>query len=551
MEMAKSSSSQPTRTREARGYQFDPAEQRGLLAGWQTSQVVLLVAGLLIAVGLFRLLPSALGLFLALAAVSTSIIFVYWSVSGRKLSEWVVLGMKWMLNCLAGQNINTSKIPHRLGSFTTGGYQPKLKGTFADQGLSSKLFSTRVGQFSKRNCPPKPFEAFQLLEVPSLYENRPIGVVYDGLNRRYSAVIGLASKSFMLFDTQEKTNFVEAWAGLLSSLARQGTPITRVQWVERNIPDYNLHCDEPDQQPESLNHNQKTPSYSRNIASDSYLELVAKVKPSLKRHEVLVVLSTKAENKLHNTALIELLVREVYFVERRLAEMGMICENRNSNSLILGPRALAVAIRRAFDSALDMDNPLFLGDSPFEEYRNNRQNRVKLAAEYPWPMGIEAHWGEIRVDSTWHSTYWIAQWPRVDMPPDFLAPFLLEGSMAKAISVVMQPLDVIKALRDVAQARTATVADEKLRHNSGFLPTFKRQKEQETLYRRESELTEGHGQYRFSGYVTVRSQSKSGLAHMCEQIEQLGARSHLELRKMYGEQAKAFVFSLPLARGLS
>ena len=35
----------------------------------------------------------------------------------------------------------------------------------------------------------------------------------------------------------------------------------------------------------------------------------------------------------------------------------------------------------------------------------------------PWPMVVEPHWDAVRTDGTWHATYWIAEWPRVDVTP--------------------------------------------------------------------------------------------------------------------------------------
>ena len=32
--------------------------------------------------------------------------------------------------------------------------------------------------------------------------------------------------------------------------------------------------------------------------------------------------------------------------------------------------------------------------------------------------------GPAPVDGTWHATYWVAEWPRTDVGPDFLGPLL-------------------------------------------------------------------------------------------------------------------------------
>jgi hypothetical protein len=69
--------------------------------------------------------------------------------------------------------------------------------------------------------------------------------------------------------------------------------------------------------------------------------------------------------------------------------------------------------------------------------------------------------------------------------------------------------------------------------------------------RRETELADGHAEYRFSGYVTVTAPDRGALTTACAETEQAAQRAHLELRLLYGRQAEAFLWTLPLARGLA
>ena len=68
---------------------------------------------------------------------------------------------------------------------------------------------------------------------------------------------------------------------------------------------------------------------------------------------------------------------------------------------------------------------------------------------------------------------------------------------------------------------------------------------------RETELADGHGEYRFSGYITVSGGDRSELEAACAEMEQAARQSHLELRRLYGRQAEALTWTLPLGRGLS
>ena len=66
-------------------------------------------------------------------------------------------------------------------------------------------------------------------------------------------------------------------------------------------------------------------------------------------------------------------------------------------------------------------------------------------------------------------------------------------------------------VREVERQRTADIADAELRRRGGFISTARRRSEEETLERRETELADGHGQFRFSGYVTVTGNSEEEL----------------------------------------
>jgi hypothetical protein len=165
-------------------------------------------------------------------------------------------------------------------------------------------------------------------------------------------------------------------------------------------------------------------------------------------------------------------------------------------------------------------------------------------------MATSVEWSRVRTDANWHATYWIAEWPRIDVGPDFLAPLLL-GPLRRSIGVVMEPVSPSRAVRAVEQARTADIADSELRRRGGFLSTARRAREAELVARRETELADGHGSYRFSGYVTVTAPSAPQLEAWCETTEHAAGQARLELRRLYGDQERALLCTLPLCRGLS
>jgi hypothetical protein len=165
-------------------------------------------------------------------------------------------------------------------------------------------------------------------------------------------------------------------------------------------------------------------------------------------------------------------------------------------------------------------------------------------------MASEAEWSRLRTDATWHVVYWVAEWPRVDVGADFLAPVLSLPDVRYTFSVVMEPIAPSRAVRQVERARTSGVADAELRRRGGFLSTARRNREDEVLARRETELADGHRQFRFTSYVAVTSDGEHDLPEACERVEQATAQSGLVLRRCYGDQLAAFRSTLPVGRGL-
>jgi hypothetical protein len=174
----------------------------------------------------------------------------------------------------------------------------------------------------------------------------------------------------------------------------------------------------------------------------------------------------------------------------------------------------------------------------------------EIAALIGNPTAVEEDWSVLRADGDWHATYWVAEWPRVEVAPDFLAPMLVSEGR-RAVSVVMAPVPGARAVREARSARTADLADAELRIRAGFVPSARRQREADGAMRRESELADGHAEYRFSGYVTVTAEDRGELEVSCAETEHAAQAARMELRRLYGRQAESFTWTLPLARGLT
>jgi hypothetical protein len=102
----------------------------------------------------------------------------------------------------------------------------------------------------------------------------------------------------------------------------------------------------------------------------------------------------------------------------------------------------------------------------------------------------------------------------------------------------------------VEAAITRDRADRQLRARFGQSETARQRQAADATMRREAELAAGHTEVRLSGFVTVTGRDQEDLRRACTEVLEQAARARLELHRLYGQQAEAFTFTLPLCRGL-
>jgi hypothetical protein len=367
---------------------------------------------------------------------------------------------------------------------------------------------------------------FATLEVLTVDggDDRLCAIVHDHAARTYSAVLPVDGDGFVLLGAAGQADRVAAWSGVLAGLCQRGGSGRRLQWVARALPAGGV-----ERRPATISN--RAPGRG-SAAQRSYEALLQAELARSCRHEVLLVVTVDAprvrphgaRSRAAHVDGCSAAVREATWLRAQLTDAGF------RPGALLDPRQLHAAVRAAFDP--DPSPP------------------VQGAATWPWPMATDIRWGAARIDGTWHATYWVAQWPRRDVEASFLAP-LLVSDMRRTLAVVMQPVGPGEAARHTEQARTAGIADAELRRRGGFLDTARRRRQEETLVRREDELSEGHAQYRYSGYVTVSAGDETELEDRCARTEQAAALAGLELRRCYGDQGRAFTCTLPLGRGLA
>ena len=491
-------------------FEFGPMERRALLMGLRGQQTAVFAVTLvgILAVMLTLPAPSNVAAALVLAGAAAVVCFV--PIGDRTAEQWTPVALRWAWQRITVGQRWRSSAPTRGHSSTEEAATAELPASLRE------------------------------LSILSTYDpaGKRVGVIWDRHADTYTAVMAVQGLAFALLESSDKQRLLAGWDDVLRSLGGELSPVHRLQWIERTAPD------DGDALGRDLRDRVAVPLVDASVRS--YLEVLDEAGPVSTHHEVFLTVSItprragrlmRQPGKSKHEAACAVLVDQLRLLEQRLTRADLRVLSGG-----LTPRMVARTLRLAVDP----------------QARNGMARRALHHAAHEgtdpadaWPLAAEASWRTYRTDSAWHATFWVAEWPRSPVGPDFLAPLLLFTSAARTVSVTMEPIGAGKAIREVEHARTTELAEQQLRESRGFLTTYRKTREQESVNRRAAELQEGYADFRFSGYVTVSAATEDELDAACAEVNHAAQQSGLELRRMAGEQDIAFTYGLPLGRGLA
>jgi hypothetical protein len=361
------------------------------------------------------------------------------------------------------------------------------------------------------------------------YRDRSIGVIREQRGRRLTAVLACRVVAFSLLDPEAQERRLARWGLVLAGAA--GTSVRRLQWIERTAP---AQGDELARWLQSARDPAAPPRGTAMI--ESYLELIDATTKVTQEHEILVAVQVDGRLRERGAgspsdALIEQ-------TERIALGLGA-AEVTVLGALSAGQ--IARTLRTAFDPYCRTE--LAALDAADSDRRGLEQANA-------WPLGAREAWDHYRSDGAVHATHWVGAWPRVDVSPMFMDALLSHSSAVRTVGVTFEPIPTERSTREVEAAVTRDRADHDLRVRFGQSETARQRQVEESTLRREAELAAGHGEVRLAGFVTVSGRDPDDLRRGCAEVHEHAARARLELHRMYGQQADAFTFTLPLCRGL-
>jgi Putative type VII ESX secretion system translocon, EccE len=489
-------------------YRFGPLERRGLLGQLRAGQAATVAAGGATAILTLDREPTAAGAFLAAILVAGSLLVAFAPLGRRTPDEWAPIALSFFVRRVRGRLRFRSRAP--------------AGGTSATErtGLPGRLLR------HPRPDPPAPVRAVRIIDAP--YHDRPVGVLREA--RRLTAVVACRVVAFSLLDPEAQERRLARWGLILSGAA--GGPVRRIGWIERTAPA------QGDELARWL-HDERDPAVPLRGTPmiESYLELIGATTRASREHEVLIAVQIdprRVPERGHEPAL-----RALIEQTERVAEGLEAAEVTVLGALSAGQ--LGRALRTAFDPYARAELAALEATEP---------DRDGLAEVNAWPLGAREHWEHYCSDGAVHATFWIGGWPRVEVSPMFMDALLGHSSVVRTVAVTFEPIAPERSTRDAEAAVTRDHADRELRRRFGQAETARQRQTQDAAVRREAELAAGHSEVRLAGFVTVTGRDREDLRRACAEIHEQAARARLELHRMYGQQAEAFAFTLPLCRGL-
>lgn len=472
---------------------FARLSSRGIVVGLDLPQLIVLAIAFAVAVPSLYL-GGAAGLVVTAPIWGTAVAAAFVRINGRTVIGWAPI------------------VTHHLGRRAT--RQTEYRAPVAEQ-------PAREGRLAL------PGDAAPLRH----YTDAGTGavMVHDPHARTLTAALRVRHTAFMLADPGEQDRRASAWGNALAGFCT-GTPIiNRIQVLERTLPESGVSAES-----HWTGHGTDDDSW----AAQSYQQLMATSAPASERHDALIALTLDLRTAARQVreagggvpGAAAVLGKQLRLFASRLPSLEL------QHDGWLTADDLAVVLRGAYDPA---------------SLTTLARHQVGRQLATAGPLAITEEWARFRADSAWHCVLWVAEWPRVQVPVDFLWPLLLTSGVRRTVSLTCEPVPHAKAMRAVRHELLEHESDARQRAKSDTLTTEAQRREHADIARRERELGAGAGDMRYIGLVSVSADDKQSLQAAVQQIVIAAAEAHCELRVLYGQQTQAFAAgALPLGRGL-
>ena len=369
-----------------------------------------------------------------------------------------------------------------------------------------------------------------------------IGVAHHRIDKTFTAVARVSTPGIGLIDSFRRGQRVSSWGSLLAGLCVEGSPITRIQVMQRTVPESGASLrrwDAAHQDPEAPG-----------LAVNTVRTLLATSTLASSRRETFLAFTLDARRAAgpiksagggaDGAALV--LARHL-----RAQSSQIVAADLQIEAWLTG-RDLSEVIRTAYDP----DAARHLAERRANHGAPTAPGMpAGVAPEFAAPSAAVSeptfykHCGAIT------ATYWISAFPRTHVSATSLAPVLGEAAHRRAYSMHIQPLPPRVAEKLVMRERMSRSVQVRLRQRTGQIVPEHEQVALERAEQQDAERAAGHGLVRFTALVSVTVTDIDQLPDACAALEADAAAANLECQRVYYAQDTAFAaVALPLGQAL-
>ena len=486
-------------------YVFPPPERKRVLGPFTAGQLATVGTVAVVAVfGVARTNPTPGGIVVAVVLLGLAAAVVMAPVQGRTLTEWAPLILRYGLGRLRGRTDFRARAPLH-------------------------------GHSGERLRLPAELGDLEIVAHP--WQERVLGVLIDRAAGLYTAALEVYGPQFLLETTSRQEELLGRWGGVLARLAGPGD-VHRLQWILRTS------VDDAASLVEDLRESRTDDLATAAELVRSYLALLATTATGAARRLTLVVVQISAQRSARavrqagggDQGACAVLEQSLDALARELADLGVEVAGP------LDPRSYQGVIRVAFDPAAQVELDTLARVDPGKGW----------GSDWPWPMATEERWGNYRTaDRAWHRSFTLAL-PLGEVPADWFAPMLLgDSAVTHTVAMTVQPVPRQQANREVTRSLTRLLAEDERKQRFGQVQTAEDAKQESATVQRMEELADGHADVRYAVTVTVTAPDLETLDQACQSVDHVVGMASCELRQLEGQQAQAFTWTLPLARGLN
>ena len=139
------------------------------------------------------------------------------------------------------------------------------------------------------------------------------------------------------------------------------------------------------------------------------------------------------------------------------------------------------------------------------------------------PICAESTWTAWHTDGAWHRGLYVAEWPRLDVPADWMRDLMLYNGAVRTVTVVFEPVPRSKSQRSITRDAAKIESDAQQRAEKGFRVGAHHRRAARAVEEREEELVAGYGEYFYAGVVCVSAATLTELEAATDEITQVAA----------------------------